>query len=47
MGLGKPGPAVQVPVFYSVPAIEIQRPDAYWIPATKPEVSGILYRLQI
>lgn len=36
--LGKVGKPIQVPVFYSQPGVQIMRPDAYWIPATKPEV---------
>ncbi|HYE42798.1 MAG TPA: M14 family metallopeptidase [Caulobacteraceae bacterium] len=36
--LGKAGKPIKLPVFYSQPGVELSRPDAYWVPATKPEV---------
>jgi murein tripeptide amidase MpaA len=36
--LGRPAPALQVPVFSSEPAASVRPPAAYWVPPTKPEV---------
>jgi hypothetical protein len=35
---GKPGKPVQAPIFGGEPAITVERPAAYWVPATKPDV---------
>ena len=39
---GKPGKAIQLPVFGSEPALTLTRPDAYWVPASKPLVIELL-----
>jgi hypothetical protein len=36
--LGRPAPAIDVPVFAAEPSVELSRPKAYWVPAHKPEV---------
>lgn len=39
---GKPGKPISLPVFYSDPGATVTRPEAYWVPATKPEVIALL-----
>lgn len=39
---GKPGKPIRLPVFYSNPGPTVARPDAYWVPATKPDVIALL-----
>lgn len=36
--LGRPAPAIDVPMFKAEAAASVARPKAYWVPATKPEV---------
>jgi murein tripeptide amidase MpaA len=36
--LGRPGAPLRVPVFSSQAAASVNRPRAYWVPASKPEV---------
>ncbi len=36
--LGKPGGTISMPLFEAAPTIQLKRPRAYWVPATKPEV---------
>lgn len=40
--LGRPGNPIEVPVYYSFAALQLDRPAAYWVPATKPEVIALL-----
>ncbi|RAK57142.1 M14 family metallopeptidase [Phenylobacterium deserti] len=42
--LGKPGKPVRVPVFGADPDIVVERPAAYWVSATKPEIIDRLRR---
>jgi hypothetical protein len=39
---GRPGKPIKLPVYYSNPGARVTRPDAYWVPATKPEVLALL-----
>jgi len=39
---GKPGKPVTLPEYYSNPGARVSRPEAYWVPATKPEVIALL-----
>jgi len=36
--LGRPAPAIRVPVVRSAPSLRLRRPAAYWVPATQPAV---------
>jgi hypothetical protein len=36
--LGRPGPAVSIPVYGSEPGLQLDVPKAYWVPATKADV---------
>ncbi|TWB18721.1 zinc carboxypeptidase [Nitrospirillum amazonense] len=36
--LGRPGATVHMPIFLDHPSVTVARPDAYWVPATKPEI---------
>ena len=40
--LGRPDKPVDLPVFGSEPGVTLERPAAYWVPATKPEVIDVL-----
>jgi hypothetical protein len=40
--LGKPGKAITLPLYYSTAAAPLNRPAAYWVPATHPEVIALL-----
>jgi len=39
---GKPGKPIQLPLYRSTPGAVVERPAAYWVPATKPEVIALL-----
>ncbi len=39
---GRSGKPVTLPVWGSEPSVRITRPDAYWVPATKPEAIEVL-----
>jgi hypothetical protein len=36
--LGRPGATVRMPVYLDHPSVTAARPEAYWVPATKPEI---------
>jgi hypothetical protein len=40
--LGRAAPETRVPQFGQEPTIQLRRPRAYWVPATKPDVINIL-----
>ena len=40
--LGRAGPEVRMPQFGQEHTIDLRRPGAYWVPATKPEVVNVL-----
>ncbi|MBX7249271.1 MAG: M14 family metallopeptidase [Caulobacteraceae bacterium] len=40
--LGRPGKPVDLPVYHSTAAAPLERPRAYWVPATHPEVIALL-----
>lgn len=40
--LGRPADATRMPQYGQEPTIQLQRPRAYWVPATKPDVINVL-----
>lgn len=40
--LGRAAAETRMPQFGQEPTIQLRRPDAYWVPATKPEVINVL-----